>query len=77
MRDSVQRVGALPPHLRHYALLFGSDRVGITLKPDLVAIKDTEGNPDRFAAVAGKVAESGAGMILMSSSPDVLSLSAP
>ena len=48
------------------------DRVGLTLKPDLVAVKDTQGNADAFAALAGKVAASGHGMILMSSSPEAL-----
>ena len=52
------------------------DRVGITLKPDLVAVKDTEGNPDTFAALAGKVAQSGCGMILMSTNADVLAAGA-
>jgi len=43
------------------------ERVGLTLRPDLVAIKNESGDAARFAAVAAKVkAGTDAGMILMS-----------
>ena len=48
------------------------DRVGVTLKPDLVAVKETQGNAEQFAALVEKVAGSNNSMILMSSSAEVL-----
>jgi len=48
------------------------DRVGLTLRPELVAVKETQGDAAQFAALVGKVAESGRRMILMSSSPEAL-----
>jgi acetyl-CoA decarbonylase/synthase complex subunit gamma len=49
------------------------ERVGLHLRPELVAIKDATGDADRFAAVTGKVAQDGsAAIILMSENPDVL-----
>jgi acetyl-CoA decarbonylase/synthase complex subunit gamma len=49
------------------------ERVGLTLRPDLVAVKDESGDAARFAAVAGKVKQStDAPMVLMSTNPDVL-----
>jgi len=47
------------------------DRVGLTLKPDLVAVKDG-GDPARFAAVAKKASDAGAALILMSDNLDAL-----
>jgi len=47
------------------------DRVGLTLKADLVAVKDTQGNAARFAAIAGKAAGAGCGLILMTADPAV------
>ena len=47
------------------------DRVGLTLKADLVAVKDTQGNAERFAAIAGKAAGAGCGLILMTGDPAV------
>ncbi len=41
------------------------ERVGLTLKPELVAVKE-EGSTDRFAAIAKKANEAGAAIILMS-----------
>lgn len=43
------------------------DRVGLTLKPELIAVKD-EGPADRFAAIAKKANEAGAAIILISDS---------
>ena len=48
------------------------DRVGLTLKPELVAVQDTRGDAGAFAALAGRVAASGCGMVLMSPRPQVL-----
>jgi acetyl-CoA decarbonylase/synthase complex subunit gamma len=49
------------------------ERVGLTLRPDLVAVKDETGDTGRFAAVAGKVKQgTDAPMILMSTNADVL-----
>ena len=47
------------------------ERVGLTLKPELVAIKD-DGAADRFAALAKKANEAGAAIILMSDNLDTL-----
>ena len=52
---------------------FNYERVGLMLRPELVAIKDVDGNADRFAQVAKKVYDdSDFGCVLMSDSPDVL-----
>ena len=49
------------------------ERVGLNLRPDLVALKDTNGNRAAFAAAAKKVAEeSEFGLILMSDNPDTM-----
>ena len=48
------------------------DRVGLTLRAELVAVKETQGDAEKFAGLAGKVAAGGCGMILMSSNPDML-----
>ena len=45
------------------------ERVGLILKPDLLAVKDG-GDPARFAAVAKKVSDAGAPLILISESID-------
>lgn len=45
------------------------DRVGLTLRPEVVAVKDG-GDPARFAAVAKKAAAAGAALILMSDKVD-------
>jgi len=50
------------------------ERVGLILRPELVAIKDESGDAGKFEALASKVKQnSDGGIILMSSSPDVLS----
>jgi len=52
---------------------FEYERVGLTLRPELVAVKSESGDADKFAAVVGKVKQdSEAGIILMSENPDVL-----
>ena len=49
------------------------ERVGLTLRPDLVAVKDDSGNAEKFAAVVNQVTQnSDCGIILMSSDPDIL-----
>jgi acetyl-CoA decarbonylase/synthase complex subunit gamma len=49
------------------------ERVGLTLRPDLVAVKDESGDAATFAATAARVRQStDAGMILMSANPEHL-----
>jgi len=49
------------------------ERVGLTLRPDLVAVKNDSGDAQKFAAVVGKVKQnSDCHIILMSTSPDNL-----
>ena len=48
------------------------ERVGLTLRPELVAVKDETGDASKFTGVVGKVAQTDAGIILMSSNPDIL-----
>jgi acetyl-CoA decarbonylase/synthase, CODH/ACS complex subunit gamma len=48
------------------------DRVGLNLRAELLAVKETQGDAARFAAVAAKAAASGLGVILVSSSADCL-----
>jgi len=49
------------------------ERVGLTLRPELVAVKDDLGNAAKFEALVNKVKQSSdGGIILMSSSPDIL-----
>jgi len=49
------------------------ERVGLTLRPELVAVKDEAGDAGKFAALAGKVKEnSEGGIVLMSDNPDIL-----
>ncbi len=48
-------------------------RVGLTLRPELVAIKDDSGDAAKFEALVNKVKQSNqCGIILMSSNPDIL-----
>lgn len=47
------------------------ERVGLTLKPDLIAVKDG-GDPARFAAIAKKAADRGAALVLISDNLDAL-----
>jgi acetyl-CoA decarbonylase/synthase complex subunit gamma len=49
------------------------ERVGLTLRPELVAVKSESGDPQKFESVVGKAAQgSDCGLILMSDNPDVL-----
>ena len=49
------------------------ERVGLTLRPELVAVKDDSGDAAKFEALVGKVKQnSDCGIILMSSNPDIL-----
>ena len=49
------------------------ERVGLTLRPELVAVKDESGDASKFEALVNKVKQnSGSGIILMSSNPDIL-----
>ncbi len=49
------------------------ERVGLTLRPDLVAVKDDSGDATKFEALVNKVKQnSDGGIILMSSNPDIL-----
>jgi acetyl-CoA decarbonylase/synthase, CODH/ACS complex subunit gamma len=47
------------------------ERVGLTLKPEIIAVKDA-GDSARFAKIAKKASDAGAAVILMSASPDSL-----
>ncbi|MFC2066986.1 acetyl-CoA decarbonylase/synthase complex subunit gamma [Chloroflexota bacterium] len=52
---------------------FEYERVGLTLRPELVAVKDDSGNASKFEALANKVNQnSDCGIILMSNNPDTL-----
>ena len=52
---------------------FQYERVGLNLRPELVAVKDVSGDAGAFAAVAKKIAEeSEFGLVLMSEKPDVI-----
>jgi len=52
---------------------FQYERVGVTLRPELVALKNDSGEAEKFEAVVNKVTQkSDAGIILMSSNPDIL-----
>jgi len=56
---------------------FQFERVGLNLRPELVALKDTNGDGSAFAAAAKKIAEeSEFGLVLMSESPDALKAAA-
>jgi len=49
------------------------ERVGLTLRPELVAVKDESGDASKFAALVSKIKQnSDGGIILMSSNPDIL-----
>jgi acetyl-CoA decarbonylase/synthase complex subunit gamma len=48
------------------------DRVGLTLSAELVAVESTTGDKERFAALARKAADKGAGVILMADDPAVM-----
>jgi len=49
------------------------ERVGLTLRPELVAVKDDSGDATKFEALVNKVKQnSDGGIILMSSNPDIL-----
>jgi len=49
------------------------ERVGLTLRPELVAVKGDSGDAGRFEALVGKVKQnSDGGIILMGSNPDIL-----
>ena len=49
------------------------ERVGLTLRPELVAVKDESGDAGKFEAVVGKVKQkSDANIILISDNPDIL-----
>jgi acetyl-CoA decarbonylase/synthase complex subunit gamma len=49
------------------------ERVGLTLRPELIAVKDESGDVSKFEALANKVKQnSNIGIILMSSNPDIL-----
>ena len=49
------------------------ERVGLILRPELVAVKDDSGDAQKFEAVVSKVMQnSDGGIILMSNNPDVL-----
>ncbi|OFW60665.1 MAG: hypothetical protein A2133_05850 [Actinobacteria bacterium RBG_16_64_13] len=48
---------------------YGVERVGMDLRPDGVAVQDSSGSADTFAARVGQVAGKGLAIILMSSDP--------
>jgi len=49
------------------------ERVGLTLRPDLIAIKDSSGDASKFEALVNKVKQNGDyGIILMSNNPEIL-----
>jgi len=50
------------------------ERLGLTLRPDLIAIKDESGEASKFESLVSKVKQkSDCSIILMSSNPDILS----
>ena len=49
------------------------ERIGLILRPDLIAVKSDSGDKAKFAALVGKVTQSSdGGIILMSDNPDVM-----
>ncbi len=49
------------------------ERVGLTLRPELIAVRDDSGDATKFEALVNKVKQnSDCGIILMSSNPDIL-----
>ena len=64
--------GALDTKLKTWNA-FQYERVGVNLRPELVALKDVNGDAGAFAATAKKIAEeSEFGLVLMSEKPDVI-----
>ncbi len=64
--------GALDQKLKSWNAL-QYERVGLNLKPELVALKDANGDGSSFASAAKKIAEeSEFGLILMSDNPDAM-----
>jgi acetyl-CoA decarbonylase/synthase complex subunit gamma len=64
--------GALDNKLKEWNAL-QYERVGLNLRPDLIALKDVSGNGSLFAAAAKKIAEeSEFGLILMSENLEVI-----
>jgi acetyl-CoA decarbonylase/synthase complex subunit gamma len=64
--------GALENKLKEWNA-FQYERVGLNLRPELVALRDTNGDPAGFAAAAKKIAEeSEFGLILISDNIDVM-----
>jgi len=52
---------------------FQYERVGLFLRPELVAVKDESGDAAKFEALVNKITQnSDAGIILMSENPDIL-----
>jgi acetyl-CoA decarbonylase/synthase complex subunit gamma len=52
---------------------FQYERVGLNLRPELIAVKDVNGNKDAFAATAKKIAETSEfNLILMTENADVM-----
>ena len=52
---------------------FQYERVGLTLRPDLIAIKDSSGDAQKFASIVSKVQqECDCGLILMSGNTDII-----
>ncbi len=52
---------------------FQYERVGLTLRPELVAVKDESGDAGKFEALVNKVKQnSDCGIILLSNNPDIL-----
>jgi acetyl-CoA decarbonylase/synthase complex subunit gamma len=52
---------------------FQYERVGLTLRPELVAVKEESGDASKFGALVNKVKQSSdCGIILMSNNPDIL-----
>ncbi len=56
---------------------FQYERVGLNLRPEFVAVKDVDGNSEKFKSVAEKIAkESEFCVVLMSEKPDVMKVAA-
>ena len=52
---------------------FQYERIGLILRPDLIAVKADSGDASKFASLVGKVTQStDAGIILMSDNPDIM-----
>jgi acetyl-CoA decarbonylase/synthase complex subunit gamma len=48
------------------------ERIGLTLRPDLIAVKSESGDKAKFEALVGKVKQGDGGIILMSDNPDIM-----